>query len=68
MLAAACEAFGDAYPESEIPNKATVHRPVTKFRDTRTACDKRTSSDKTVATTAVPISSSASAVIILVLL
>jgi hypothetical protein len=54
------EAFSNAYPDKELPNK-TIHRLVTKFRDTGSVCDKCSSSDKTAEITAVPISSSASA-------
>jgi hypothetical protein len=28
------EAFSNAYPDNEVPNKTTVHRLVIKFRDT----------------------------------
>jgi hypothetical protein len=28
------EAFGNAYPDREVPNKTTMHKLVTKFRDT----------------------------------
>jgi hypothetical protein len=32
------EAFSNAYPDKEVPNKTTMHRLVTKFRDTGSAC------------------------------
>jgi hypothetical protein len=32
------EAFSNAYPDKEVPNKTTVHRLVTKFRDTGSVC------------------------------
>jgi hypothetical protein len=61
-FAAVREAFNNAYPDKEVPNKTTVHRLVTIFRDTEVfVCDKCSSSDKTAEITAVPISSSASA-------
>jgi hypothetical protein len=28
------EAFSNAYPDKKVPNKTTIHRLVTKFRDT----------------------------------
>jgi hypothetical protein len=59
-FAAVREAFSNAYPDKEVPNKTTIHRLVTKFRDTVFACDKCSSSDK-AEITALPISSSASA-------
>jgi hypothetical protein len=34
-FAAVREAFSNAYPDKEVPNKTTVHRLVTKFQDTR---------------------------------
>jgi hypothetical protein len=37
-FAALHEAFSNAYPDTEVPNKATVHRLVTKLRDTRNIC------------------------------
>jgi hypothetical protein len=33
-FAAVREAFSNAYPDKEVPNKTTVHRLVLKFRDT----------------------------------
>jgi hypothetical protein len=33
-FAAACEAFRNGYPVKQVPNKTTIHRLVTKFRDT----------------------------------
>jgi hypothetical protein len=32
------EAFSNAYPDKEVPNKTTIHLPVTKFRDTGSVC------------------------------
>jgi hypothetical protein len=32
------EAFSNAYPDKEVPNKTTVHRLVTIFRDTGSVC------------------------------
>jgi hypothetical protein len=56
------EAFNNACHETEVPNKTTIHRLVTKFRTQEVfICDKRSSSDKAAKMTAVPISSSASA-------
>jgi hypothetical protein len=37
-FAAVREAFSNAYPDKEVPNKTTVHRLVTKFRDTGSVC------------------------------
>jgi hypothetical protein len=34
LFAAVREAFRNAYHDKEVPNKATIHRLVTKFRDT----------------------------------
>jgi hypothetical protein len=36
-FAAVREAFSNARPDKEVPNK-TIHRPVTKFRDTKSVC------------------------------
>jgi hypothetical protein len=33
-FAAVREAFSNAYPDKEVPNKTTVHRLVTQFRNT----------------------------------
>jgi hypothetical protein len=33
-FAAVREAFSNAYPDKEVPNRTTIHRLVTKFRDT----------------------------------
>jgi hypothetical protein len=38
--AAVREAFSNAYPDKEVPNKITIHRLVTKFRNTGSVCDK----------------------------
>jgi hypothetical protein len=59
-LATVREAFSNAHPDKEVPNKKIVHRPETKFWDTGRVC-LCSSSDKIAETTAVPISSSASA-------
>jgi hypothetical protein len=32
------EAFRNAYPDEEVPNKTTIHRLVTKFLDTGSVC------------------------------
>jgi hypothetical protein len=32
-LAAVREVFSSAYPDKEVPNKTTIHRLVTTFRD-----------------------------------
>jgi hypothetical protein len=49
------EAFSNAYPDKEVPNKTTVHRLVTKFRDTGSVCcGKCSSSVKTAEIMAVP--------------
>jgi hypothetical protein len=37
-FAAVHEAFSNAYPDKGVPNKTTVHRLVTKFRDTGSVC------------------------------
>jgi hypothetical protein len=37
-FAAVREAFSNAYPDKEVPNKTIVHRLVTKFRDTGSVC------------------------------
>jgi hypothetical protein len=37
-FAAVREAFSNAYPEKEVPNKTTIHRLVTEFRDTGCVC------------------------------
>jgi hypothetical protein len=37
-FAAVRKAFNNAYPDKEVPNKTTVHEPVTKFRDTGSVC------------------------------
>jgi hypothetical protein len=60
-FAAVLEAFSNAYPDKEVPNKTTVHRLVKNFRDTGSVCDKCSSSDETVEITVIPILSSASA-------
>jgi hypothetical protein len=37
-FAAVREAFSNAYPGKEVPNKTIIHRLVTKFRDTGSVC------------------------------
>jgi hypothetical protein len=37
-FAAVREAFSNAYPDKEVPNKATVHWQATTFRDTGRVC------------------------------
>jgi hypothetical protein len=32
------ESFSNAYPDKEVPNKTTIHRLVTKYRETRSVC------------------------------
>jgi hypothetical protein len=51
-FAAVREAFSNAYPDKEVPNKTTVYRLVTKFRDPGSVCEKCSSSDKTAEITA----------------
>jgi hypothetical protein len=38
-FAAVCEAFSNAYSDKEVPNKTTLHRLVTTFRDTGNMSD-----------------------------
>jgi hypothetical protein len=41
LFAAVREAFSDAYPDKEVPNKTTIHQLVTTFRDKEVfVCDK----------------------------
>jgi hypothetical protein len=40
--AAVREAFSNAYPDKELPNK-TIHLLVTKFRGTGSVCDRKSS-------------------------
>jgi hypothetical protein len=35
------EAFSNAYPDKEVPNKTTIHQQVTTFWDTRSVCDRK---------------------------
>jgi hypothetical protein len=61
-FAAVREAFSNVCPDKEVQNEATIHRLVRTFRDKEEfVCDSCSSSDKTAAIMAVPISSSASA-------
>jgi hypothetical protein len=55
------EAFSNAYPGKEVPNKTTIHRLVTEFWYTGSVYDKCSLNDKTAKITAGPISGSASA-------
>jgi hypothetical protein len=36
--AAVSEAFSSTYPDREVPKKTTIHRLLTKFRDTGSVC------------------------------
>jgi hypothetical protein len=59
-FAAVREAFSNANPDKEVPNKTIIQRLVTKFGAQEVfACDKCSFSDKIAEITAVPISSSA---------
>jgi hypothetical protein len=49
-FAAVREAFSNAYPDKEVPNKTTVERLVTKFRDTGSVCDRKHVRRRTVLT------------------
>jgi hypothetical protein len=40
-FAAVREAFSNASPDKEVPNKTTIHRLVTKFRDTASVCGRK---------------------------
>jgi hypothetical protein len=35
--------FSNAYLDKEVPNKTTIHRLVTKFRDTGSVCNRKES-------------------------
>jgi hypothetical protein len=37
-FAAVGEAFSNAYPDKEVPNKTTIHRLVTKYRNAGIVC------------------------------
>jgi hypothetical protein len=41
MIVAVREAFGTAYPDKEVLNNTTKHRPATKLRDTGSVCDRK---------------------------
>jgi hypothetical protein len=41
LFAVVREAFSNAYPDKEVPNKTTIHRLVTTFRDTGSVCDRK---------------------------
>jgi hypothetical protein len=61
LFVAVHEAFSNAYPNKEVPNK-TICQLLTNFWDTRIfACDKYSSSNKAAEIMAVLISNSASA-------
>jgi hypothetical protein len=47
-FAAVSEVFSSVYPDKVVPKKKTIHRLVTKFRNTGSVCDKRSSSNKTL--------------------
>jgi hypothetical protein len=60
-FAAVQEAFSNVYPNKEVPNKTTVHRLVTRFRNKEEFVrDKFSWSHKTAAVTAVLILTRAS--------
>jgi hypothetical protein len=40
-FAAVREAFSNAYLDKEVLNKTTIHRLVTKFRETGSVCDRK---------------------------
>jgi hypothetical protein len=44
------EAFSNAYPDKEVPNMTTIHRLVSKFRDTGSVCDRKHVRRRTVLT------------------
>jgi hypothetical protein len=55
------EAFNNASPNKEVPNKTTVHRLLTTFWTHKVfVCDKCSSSDRTTEITDVQIPSSVS--------
>jgi hypothetical protein len=41
LFAAVCEAFSNAYPDKEVPNKTIIHRPVIKFRDRENVYERK---------------------------
>jgi hypothetical protein len=49
-FAAVYEAFSKMYPDKEVRNKTTVHRLVTKFRDTGSVFDRKCVRSRTVLT------------------
>jgi hypothetical protein len=49
-FAAIREAFSNAYPDKEVPNKSTIHWLVTKFRNTGSVCYKKHDRRPTVLT------------------
>jgi hypothetical protein len=49
-FAAVREAFSNACPDKGPPNKTTIHRLVTKFRDTGSVCDRKPVWRRTVLT------------------
>jgi hypothetical protein len=38
LFSAVLEAFSNVYPDKEVPNKTTIHRLVTTFRETGSVC------------------------------
>jgi hypothetical protein len=53
-FAAVREAFSNAYPDKEVPNKTTIHRLVTASRDTGSVCDMKHARRRTVLTNETP--------------
>jgi hypothetical protein len=49
-FAAVREAFRNAYSDKAVPNKTTIHRLVTTFRDTGSVCDRKNVRRRTVLT------------------
>jgi hypothetical protein len=49
-FAAVREAFINAYSDRKVPYKITIHRLVTKFRDTGSVCDRKHVRRRTVLT------------------
>jgi hypothetical protein len=49
-FAAVREAFSNACPDKEVPNKTTIHLLVTKFRGTGSVCDRKHVRRRTVLT------------------
>jgi hypothetical protein len=53
-FAAVREAFSITCPAKEVPNMTTVHRLVTKFRDTGSVCNRKHVRHRTVLTGGTP--------------